>query len=78
MFAPEALRGLKEESKTYSNANMFTSYYRSGGYIEDWQAYIKPWYRFGPYAIGMGLGLLMIRTNCKIKVHWVSASFPFF
>ena len=45
---------------------------RSGGFTGEYAFSVKPWYRFGPYAIGMALGLLMLRTNCKVKLHWVS------
>ncbi|KAG5682060.1 hypothetical protein PVAND_011445 [Polypedilum vanderplanki] len=29
--------------------------------------YDKPWTRFGPYIIGMGVGWVLFKTNCKIK-----------
>ena len=33
--------------------------------------YIPPWTRFGPYAIGIALGYLIYRTQCKVKLHWI-------
>ena len=33
--------------------------------------YIKPWARFGPYAIGIATGYLMYKTKCKVKMNKV-------
>ncbi|XP_066994975.2 nose resistant to fluoxetine protein 6 [Anabrus simplex] len=33
--------------------------------------YDKPWMRLGPYAVGMGAGLLLHRTGCKLHMHKV-------
>ncbi|XP_067638843.1 nose resistant to fluoxetine protein 6-like isoform X2 [Eurosta solidaginis] len=30
--------------------------------------YDKPWTRLGPYLIGMGVGWILFRTNCKIRL----------
>lgn len=34
--------------------------------------YVKPWVRFGSYAIGIALGYLMYRTKCQVKMPLVS------
>ena len=34
--------------------------------------YIKPWCRFGPYAIGIGMGYILYRTKCTVKMNKVS------
>lgn len=34
--------------------------------------YDKPWTRLGPYLVGMSIGYLLFRTNCKITMSKVS------
>lgn len=34
--------------------------------------YDKPWTRLGPYLIGMSVGWILFKTNCKIKMSKVS------
>ncbi|EEB17783.1 conserved hypothetical protein [Pediculus humanus corporis] len=34
--------------------------------------YDKPWTRLGPYLIGMGVGWILYKTNCKIKMNKIS------
>ena len=29
---------------------------------------MQPWTRFGPYAIGIALGMIMYRTKCKVRM----------
>lgn len=29
--------------------------------------YDKPWTRLGPYMVGMSVGWILFKTNCKIK-----------
>ncbi|XP_037932591.1 nose resistant to fluoxetine protein 6-like [Teleopsis dalmanni] len=31
--------------------------------------YDKPWTRLGPYLIGMAVGWILFRTNCKLRLH---------
>lgn len=33
--------------------------------------YDKPWTRLGPYLIGMGVGWLLFKTNCRIPMSKV-------
>lgn len=33
--------------------------------------YDKPWTRLGPYLIGMSVGWLLFKTNCKIRMRMV-------
>lgn len=33
--------------------------------------YDKPWTRFGPYLIGMGVGWLLFKTDCRIRMSKV-------
>lgn len=33
--------------------------------------YDKPWTRLGPYLIGMSVGWLLFKTNCKIRMSKV-------
>lgn len=33
--------------------------------------YDKPWTRLGPYLIGMSVGWLLFKTNCKIQMSKV-------
>lgn len=35
--------------------------------------YDKPWTRLGPYLVGMSVGYILFKTNCKIKFTRVSA-----
>ena len=32
------------------------------------RVYMKPWTRFGPYAIGIALGMIMYRTKCRVRM----------
>ncbi|XP_073972514.1 O-acyltransferase like protein [Rhodnius prolixus] len=34
--------------------------------------YDKPWTRLGPYLVGMSVGWILFRTDCKIKMHKVT------
>lgn len=34
--------------------------------------YDKPWTRLGPYLVGMIVGWILFKTNCKIKFTKVS------
>lgn len=34
--------------------------------------YDKPWTRLGPYLIGMSVGWLLFKTNCKIRMRMVN------
>lgn len=34
--------------------------------------YDKPWTRLGPYLIGMSVGWILFKTNCKIRMSKVS------
>ena len=33
--------------------------------------YVQPWTRFGPYAIGIALGMIMYRTKCRVRLSKV-------
>lgn len=33
--------------------------------------YDKPWTRLGPYLVGMSVGWILFKTNCKIKMSLV-------
>ncbi|KAI0242823.1 O-acyltransferase like protein [Lamellibrachia satsuma] len=37
-------------------------------YLELLGLYIQPWTRFGPYAIGIALGMIMYRTKCRVHM----------
>ena len=37
--------------------------------------YASPWCRIGPYVIGIFVGYILYRTECKAKLHWVSILF---
>lgn len=37
--------------------------------------YDKPWTRLGPYLIGMAVGYILFKTDCKMKMSKVSESF---
>ena len=30
--------------------------------------YMQPWTRFGPYAIGIALGIIMYWTKCRVRL----------
>jgi xanthine/uracil permease len=36
--------------------------------------YDKPWTRLGPYLVGMIVGWILYKTDCKIKMSKVSAA----
>jgi hypothetical protein len=36
--------------------------------------YDKPWTRLGPYLVGMCVGWILFKTNCKIRFSKVKAS----
>lgn len=33
--------------------------------------YDKPWTRLGPYLVGMSVGWILFKTDCKMKMHRV-------
>lgn len=37
--------------------------------------YDKPWTRLGPYLVGMSVGWILFKTDCKMKMHRVK--YPF-
>jgi hypothetical protein len=39
--------------------------------------YDKPWTRLGPYLVGMSVGWILFKTNCKIKFTKVRDSKEF-
>lgn len=39
--------------------------------------YDKPWTRLGPYMVGMSVGWILFKTNCKIKFSKVKFFFAF-
>jgi len=39
--------------------------------------YDKPWTRLGPYFVGMSIGWMLFKTECKIKMNTVSAPAAF-
>ncbi|XP_055644145.1 O-acyltransferase like protein-like [Toxorhynchites rutilus septentrionalis] len=34
--------------------------------------YDKPWTRLGPYLVGMCVGWILFKTNCKIRLSWIA------
>lgn len=40
--------------------------------------YDKPWTRIGPYLVGMSVGWILFKWNCKIKMNKVINSFGVF
>ncbi|KAL8613989.1 hypothetical protein ACOMHN_023224 [Nucella lapillus] len=34
--------------------------------------YFKPYNRMGPYVIGMLAGYILYRTDCKLRIHWLT------
>ena len=45
---------------------MYIAFHRLYSNIEG--IYFQPWTRFGPYAIGIGLGYVMYKTKCTVKL----------
>lgn len=37
--------------------------------------YDKPWTRFGPYLIGMIVGWILFKTDCKISIKKVISNY---
>ena len=39
----------------------------------NWEVYLKPWTRFGPYALGIAMGHILYKTKAaRVKINTVS------